>query len=114
MRFDPADILAPPIIALVFLCLGLLYGRTIRQGQPLTPVMRMILGYGFLFVLGTLYSIAFVVMLGWPRPLWIVFTVAWALMLASIAWWRYRQRQSQSQGQSAPEISRRRVAKPLR
>jgi hypothetical protein len=71
--------------------------------------MKMILGYGFFFVLGTLYSIAFVVMFAWPRPLWIVFTVAWALLLVSIAWWRYRQGQSQA----APEIPRRPVSAVL-
>ena len=33
---------------------------------------------------------ALVAMFSWPRPLWIVFTVAWALLLTLIAWWRYR------------------------
>ena len=43
--------------------------------------------YGFFFVLAMCCSMAVVAMLSWPRPLWIIFTVAWALLLISTAWW---------------------------
>lgn len=91
MKLDPFDILAPGIIALVFLALGWISSRSIAGGGPLSSEMRKGLFYGFFFVLGMGYSMAVVAMFGWPRFLWIVFTVAWALLLASIAWWRYRQ-----------------------
>jgi uncharacterized membrane protein YccC len=53
--------------------------------------MKMMLGYGFLFVIGMLYSMAFVAMFKWPRPLWIVLTVAWTLLLAFIARRHYQR-----------------------
>jgi hypothetical protein len=64
--------------------------------------MKKGLFYGFFFVLGMGYSMAVVAMFGWPRPLWIIFTVAWALLLALIAWWRYRQTQSVSEAPHKP------------
>lgn len=91
MRIDPVDLLGPPVIALVFLLLSWSAGRSIRRGQPLTSGMRKVLFYGFLFVLGTLYSIAFDAMLGSKRPLWIALTAAWALLLAIVAWRRSKK-----------------------
>jgi hypothetical protein len=106
MKLDPFDIFLPPILSCVFAALVWLSDRTITGGRPLTPHMKKVLFYSFFFVLGMGYSMAIVAMLGWPRPFWIVFTVAWALLLASIAWWRYRR----SQSQTAPETPRRPVS----
>jgi hypothetical protein len=109
MKLDTFDLLFPAILSCVFFVLVWLSDRTITKGQPLTPHMKKVLFYGFFLVLGMGYSMSIVAMFGWPRPLWIVFTVAWALLLASIAWWRYRQ----SQNQTAPEIPRRPVSTVL-
>lgn len=89
MKLDPFDILLPPVLALIFLALGWTSLRTTAGGRPLSPQMKKGLLYAFLFVLGMGYSMAFVAMFSWPRPLWIVFTVAWALLLTLIAWWKY-------------------------
>lgn len=102
MKLDPFDILAPGIIALVFLALGWISSRSIAGGGPLSLRMRKGLFYVFFFVLGMGYSMAVVAMFGWPRSLWIVFTVAWALMLAAIAWWRYRQRRPEPETPHEP------------
>jgi hypothetical protein len=102
MKLDPFDILAPGIIALVFLALGWISSRSIAGGGPLSSQMRKGLFYGFFFVLGMGYSMAVVAMFGWPRFLWIVFTVAWALLLASIAWWRYRQTRTEPETPHKP------------
>ncbi len=91
MKLDPFDILAPPIIALVFLALGWISSRNIAGGRPLSSQMKKGLFYGFFFVLGMGYSMAIVAMLDWPRPTWIVLTVAWALLLALVAWRRTRR-----------------------
>jgi len=90
MKLDPFDIFFPAIIAAVFLALGWISSIRIAGG-PLSSQMKKGLLYGFFFVLGMGYSMAIVAMFGLPRPLWIMLTVAWAMLLASIAWWRYRR-----------------------
>lgn len=102
MKLDPFDIFAPGILALIFLALGWISSRSIAGGGPLSSQMRKGLFYGFFFVLGMGYSMAVVAMFGWPRPLWIVFTVAWALLLASIAWGRYRQTRTEPETPRKP------------
>jgi hypothetical protein len=64
--------------------------------------MKKVLFYGFFFVLGMSYSMAIVAMAGLPRYLWIVFTLVWAGLLGSIAWWRYRKTQTAPQTQRRP------------
>ena len=102
MKIDPFDLFFPAILSCVFFVLVWLSDRTITKGQPLTSHMKKVLFYGFFFVLGMGYSMTFVSMFGWPRPLWIVFTVAWALVLALIAWWRYRQARAVSETPRRP------------
>ena len=69
-RVTFAMIIGIPIIALLSVLLGWSYGRSIRRGQPLTPTMRKMLLYGFLYVLGSGYSFALASMLGWERIPW--------------------------------------------
>jgi hypothetical protein len=90
MKLDPFDIILPPVVASIFLGLGWTSSRAIAGGGPLSSHMKKMLFYSSLFVLGMGYSMSFVVMLGWPRPLWIVFTATWALLLMLMAWWRHR------------------------
>lgn len=104
---DIFDLLFPAILSCVFFVVVWMSDRTIMKGQPLTRHMRRTLLYGFFFVLGTLYSMSIVAMFGLPRPLWIVFTVAWALLLVSIAVWRYRR------ARTVPESPRSQVSAVL-
>src|SRR5438309_2453922 len=91
MRIDLVDIFGIPIIALVFLFLSWSAGRSIRRGQPLTPAMRKLLLYGFIFVLGAGYSVAIAEMMERERIPWWAYGIAWALLLSVVAWWRSRK-----------------------
>jgi hypothetical protein len=89
MKIDLDGILAVPIIALVCLLLGWLYGRAMTRGQPLTPNIRKMLLYMFVFVLGTGYSALIDAMFGSRTP-WVVFPIVWVILLGGIAWVRSR------------------------
>ena len=90
------NLLGPPIMALVYfgLCLG--WARSVRRGRPLTPFQRLMLTYSVLVMLGLGYAMAFGGPLGAvlhmsPKRAWIPVSIAWALALAGIAWWRHKQ-----------------------
>jgi hypothetical protein len=107
MRFDAIDIFAPPALGLAFLFLAWAYGRSIQRGQPLTATMRKILLYGFLFVLGSLYSFSIATMLGWKRVPWWAYGIGWAFLLSAVAWWRSWKTDS------APETPREPISRQL-
>lgn len=98
MTIDWANILLAPLaLSVVMLFLGWASARSISAGRPLDAVQRGIVVYGALFVLGMGYSMSFVFGLRWLRPLWIVFTVTWAALLAASAWWWYKRRNESSE-----------------
>lgn len=92
MKFGPFDILFPPALALVVLALGWISVRPIYAGRPLPSHVKKLILYGSLFALGMAYSMAIVAMFNLRRPLWIVLTAFWAMLLGLIAWWRFRQK----------------------
>jgi YD repeat-containing protein len=71
MKFDWIDILAPPIVALVVSILGLGASRSINVGRPLNPMQRILLFFGFWFVLGMGYSMTAVGAFHLPHWAWI-------------------------------------------
>lgn len=88
---DPLDLLVPPIIALIVLVLGYLQARIARRGKPLTPILRKVTFYAPILLLGVGYAMAFHDQLAaffhWGNA-WIGAMIAWALVLAAIAWTR--------------------------
>jgi tryptophan-rich sensory protein len=92
MKLDLFDILLPPVGAIVVSLLGWGTARSMNGGRALSSIQKKMLFYGaFLFSLGMCYSMIIVARLHWPKALWIVFTVAWALALALTAYYRERR-----------------------
>jgi hypothetical protein len=87
------DFLVVTGVALIFLLLTWLWGRTTSAGKPLNPFKRRVLVYGFIFVLGMGYIMALVADLKWPRGLLFPAIACWGAALGVVAWYRY-QRQS--------------------
>jgi hypothetical protein len=86
------DFLVATGIALVFIVLGWAEVRGIFLGRTLPSHIRKTIAYGFLFVLGMGYIMMTVSWLDWS-PRWIfVLVPCWGVLLASVAWWRYRLR----------------------
>lgn len=92
---DVDYILGPPILALLFLVFGWLYGRMVGGGRRLNPVQRKILRYGFFFVLGMGYLMALVSAIGWQGKWALVLTAAWGAVLGFLAWRRSRREKKQ-------------------
>lgn len=92
MKLDLFDVLLPPVGAVVVSLLGWGVARSINGGRQLSSIQKKMLFYGaFLFSLGMCYSMIIVARLRWPKPLWIVLTVAWASLLFLVAWRRHRR-----------------------
>lgn len=87
------NIIAPPVLALMFsvICYG--WARATRRGKPLTSLQRGMILYATIFALGMVYLILFQDGLGkflrW-KDAWIAALVLWGLILAALAWWRHR------------------------
>jgi hypothetical protein len=96
MQLKLLDVLLPTILAIGFLLVGWSSTRTINRGRPLPPHMKKALLYGSLFVLGMGYLMLFGGQLNWPNPILFASIAAWGVLLASIAWWRFRKAQSLS------------------
>ena len=99
-----ANLLGAPIITLIFLGLSWGWARSVRRGRPLTPFQRLMLAYSSLVVLGTIYAMAYGDPLGAvlhmsPKRAWIPVSIAWALALAGIAWWRHKKNERLAGGQ---------------
>lgn len=92
-EIDPFAIFAPPILTVICVILGYLHGRIIRRGKPLSSIQKKMLFYFAFFILGMGYAIMLqdqlAVLLHW-RNAWIAVMVAWAALLAVVAWKRYR------------------------
>ena len=86
-----SDFLVATGLALIFLLLGWLWGRTTSAEKPLTPFKRRLLVYGFLFGLGMGYIIALVADLSRPRTLLFPAIACWGAVVALVAWCRYRR-----------------------
>lgn len=96
------DLLAPPFVALVFLGMSWAYGHLIRGARPFTPLMRGMMAYGSLFVVGALYAVGIGTALG-SRGAWIVLaSAAWGLAIAFGAWRRHARTWAASPGISGP------------
>ena len=98
MKIGTEDVLMPLALALVFLILGWPYARSVSGGRPLNPVQRKMLLYGFWYVLGMGYLVVAANALRLPDWMWVAVIVAWSLLLALVAWGRYRQGHRQTSG----------------
>jgi hypothetical protein len=85
------NILMPPVLALVFLILGWPYARFVAGGRPLNQVQKKMLFYGFWFILGMGYLVLIASKLRLPDWMWVAMIIAWAMLLAALAWWRSRR-----------------------
>jgi len=102
------NLLGPPVITLIFFGLSWGWAKSIRRGRPLTPLMRLMLTYGSLVVLGTIYAMALGDPLGpifhvSPNRAWIPESITWAFALAGIAWWRHK-RNERLAGDQHPKV----------
>ncbi len=97
----------PFLIALGFLVLGWASVRPIYAGRPLPTHMKKALSYGFFLMLGGCYLMLFGAQLNWPHPAILTAIGGWGVLLAAIAWWRYRQKRT------PPEAPRRTVSTVL-
>jgi hypothetical protein len=93
------QILFPPLGGLIWLFLSWGWCRTVRGGGPLTTVQKRIMLFGFLFVVGMVYLMAWNDQLsagaGLPgRLVWIPSSIAWGVILGVIAWEKYRKEAS--------------------
>jgi hypothetical protein len=90
---DPFAIFAPPILTLIVVVLGYLWGRAVRRGKPLSSTQRAMLTYSAVLVLGLTYAEMLedelAAIFHWKNA-WIAVMVAWGALLAAIAWMRYR------------------------
>jgi hypothetical protein len=87
-------------ITVILLALSWSYMRSINVGQPLRPVQRKMLFYGFSFVLGMGCVMLLVSDLHWPKQLMFPLIGIWGALVAGTAWWRHRRSQSQAVSQS--------------
>lgn len=95
------QILLPPLGGLVWLALSWSWCRTVRAGKPLTPVQKRMMAFGFLFVVGMVYLMAWnsqlAIALGFPgRLVWVPLTIVWGVVLGVFAWQKYRREQASS------------------
>lgn len=102
MRVDVLGLVMPIILGFVFLGYGWLNSRLITGGQPLTPHMKRVLRYGFFFVLGAGYAAFIGKLLNWPISGWVLLIIGWGVLLAFIAWRRYRRARAASEAPRKP------------
>jgi hypothetical protein len=88
------DILVPLVGALIVQFLTWSQMRSIRRGQPLTPFMKGLLGYGFFALLGMGYLIAAGSRsyLRWPDGALYSLIFLWFALLGFIAYWQHHHR----------------------
>jgi hypothetical protein len=60
------------------------------MGGPLTRFQKALLFYGFLFICGSLYSVAIATAFRLSNVVWIVSMSILAVLLGTIAWQRYK------------------------
>lgn len=100
------DLFAPPAGALLFLAMTWAYGRALRGSSPLTPVMKGIMVYGSLFLLGMLYAVSVGTALS-LRVIWIVLVSAlWAVLLGGVAWRHTHRARATSPSTSTPTFTK--------
>ena len=87
------NLVAPPILTLIFSGICYAWARATRRGEPLTPLQGGMILYATIFALGMVYLILFqdgvVRLLRWKYA-WIVALVLWGTILAALAWRRHR------------------------
>jgi prepilin signal peptidase PulO-like enzyme (type II secretory pathway) len=82
--------LLPPIGALISWALNYALMSAVMGGRPLTPLQKSINLYLFFGILGIGYLMGFTKLLGLsPQTLWVTLP-SLAIVLATVAWWRYR------------------------
>jgi hypothetical protein len=90
---DPTDFLVSFVLSLIFLALSWGWARTVRRGQPMTRVQKLMLLYSYLFALGMSECMAGHKYLAnwfhWERA-WIAAIIIWAMVIAAVAWLRHR------------------------
>ena len=96
------DVLVVNVAVIAALGLSWSWGRAVRRGRPLTPVMRKMMTYGALFALGMGNIMMFGSWFAWPQQLWFVLIAAWGATLALVAWWRHEHEPPGPRGPSAP------------
>jgi len=99
LKPDPLDfwnaLLFPPVLALAYVFVSWSYMRGIvRRGRPLTPIMRGMLKYGFVCVLGIGYLLSIGNVTGLPEQTWVVFIVGWCAIVGVFAWWRHKRKET--------------------
>src|SRR2546427_3594443 len=105
MRPDLLDILAPPALGLVFLLLSWSQMHVTRGRHALTPYDRKLLIYGFFFVLGMGYLMLIGKLFRWRPSMLFVVIGAWGVLLALIAWQRYRRAHGALEAPPIPPFS---------
>jgi hypothetical protein len=90
------DFLVATGLALTFLVLAWLWGRTTSAGKPLNTFKKRSLVYGFTFVLGMGYIMVLVADLKWSGTLLFPVIGCWGVVLGFVAWLRYRRQKRDS------------------
>ena len=91
---DLTDIIAIPMLTIVFYAFCFLQAKAIRRGEPLTPVQKQMLAYGTVFVFVMGYLIVFQKPLGnlfHSENAWKLAIVIWAVLLSVMGWLRNRK-----------------------
>jgi hypothetical protein len=92
MKEDTLLKLFVPLVLGLFVALGgWCWGRMIKRGKPLTSVMKIIVVYFAIWATGAVYFMAWDDkirdVLSYPNEqIWIPLSVAWAALLAFMAW----------------------------
>jgi hypothetical protein len=85
------DFLVATALALIFLALSWVYGRTLSGGRRLNYFKRTLLMWSFVFVLGEVYIMMFVSKLSWPKELLFAMIGLWGVVVAFVAFWLHRR-----------------------
>jgi hypothetical protein len=107
MKLDPVDVvfdlLAPAILAPLSILTTYSVERLFLAGKPLTPYLKALNLYGFLFLLGGGYVMSLTGLFGLPpTTLWIT-EPCWAALIFALAWWQNRTRsKSEDSAPAAP------------
>lgn len=88
------EVFAPPIMALAYAMVFWFYMRGIvRRGRRLTPIMRTMLGYGTVWMLGVGYMASIGKAMGWTEEVWVVLIVGWSGLVGLFALWRHKRKE---------------------
>lgn len=86
------DFLVVTGFLLIFVAVTWVYERMLSGGRPLRGFKRGLFIYASLFAAGMVYLMLAVFDLHWPpRGLLFPLIAAWGILVALLAWWRYRR-----------------------